>query len=60
MEILYYDEFSTYTTIEDINSYVKELISQGIDLKDDIYSKCLDYFGQYSDTLVNEYLNYYT
>ena len=36
-----YDEFNIYTTNEDVES----LFSQGFEKKDEIYNKCLSYFG---------------
>ena len=45
MHILDYDEFNIYTTNEDVESYVEILFSQGFEKKDEIYNKCLSYFG---------------
>ncbi len=40
-----YDEFNIYTTMEDVENYVDSLLSEGFELKDEIYSMCLGHFG---------------
>ena len=40
-----YDEFNIYTTFEDVENYIEILFSQGFELKDEIYNKCLGHFG---------------
>ena len=45
MHILDYDEFNIYTTPTDIENYIENLITEGIEIKEEIYSKCLSYFG---------------
>jgi hypothetical protein len=44
--ILDYDEFNIYTTPGDVESYIESLIEEGIHLKDEIYDRCLGYFGE--------------
>ena len=50
-----YDGFNIYTTIEDVESYVEILFSQGFELKDEIYSKCLSYFGNDFKHLIDRF-----
>ena len=45
MHILDYDEFNIYTTPTDVENYIESLINEGIEIKEEIYSKCLSYFG---------------
>lgn len=45
MHIIDYDEFNIYTTPNDVENYIEGLINEGIELKEEIYSKCLSYFG---------------
>jgi hypothetical protein len=45
MHILDYDEFNIYTTPTDVENYIESLINEGIEIKEEIYSKCLNYFG---------------
>ena len=40
-----YDEFNIYTSIDDIGTYVEQLLDQGYELKEEIYTLCLDHFG---------------
>ena len=40
-----YDEFNIYTNITDIENYIESLIEEGIVIKDEVYEKCLSYFG---------------
>jgi hypothetical protein len=41
-----YDEFNIYTTIDDVEYYVLNLLSQGFEIKEEIYSLCLKHFGE--------------
>jgi hypothetical protein len=41
-----YDEFNIYTTIDDVEYYVVNLLSQGFEIKEEIYSLCLNHFGE--------------
>ena len=45
MHLLDYDEFNIYTSSCDIENYIENLIEEGTVIKDDIYEKCLSYFG---------------
>jgi hypothetical protein len=57
MEILpHYDEFGIYTTKEDINSYVALLIEQGVSSEEDVFTKCLEYFGNFYIDLIEKVL----
>ncbi len=40
-----YDEFNIYTTMDDVEYYVDQLLIQGFELKEEIYSMCLRHFG---------------
>ena len=40
-----YDEFNIYTSIDDIGTYVEQLLDQGYELKEEIYTLCLEHFG---------------
>jgi hypothetical protein len=53
MEILpQYDEFGIYTTMDDIKSFIVSLIEQGVSSEEDVFSKCLDYFGNLHRDLI--------
>lgn len=45
MHILDYDEFNIYTTPNDVENYIERLISEGIEIKEDAYGKCINHFG---------------
>lgn len=45
MHILDYDEFNIYTTPSDVENYIESLINEGIEIKEEIYNKCISYFG---------------
>ncbi len=45
--IPFYDEFCAYTTQEDILLYAEELVDNGyVENELDLYTKCLEHFGQ--------------
>jgi len=46
MHVLDYDEFNIYTNEEDVMGYIQSLIEEGIELKNELYDKCLAHFGQ--------------
>jgi len=54
MYILDYDEFNIYTTASDVESYIESLISEGIEIKEEIYAKCLSYFGSDRKGLIDD------
>jgi hypothetical protein len=41
-----YDEFNIYTSIDDVEDYVQQLLLQGYELKEEIYTLCLKHFGE--------------
>jgi len=43
----YYDEFSAFTTTEEIFDFIDELISEGINEEIELYEKCIEKFGKY-------------
>jgi hypothetical protein len=45
MHIIDYDEFNIYTTPNDVENYIESLINEGIEIKEEIYNHCIDYFG---------------
>jgi hypothetical protein len=53
-----YDEFNIYTSIDDVENYVEELLSQGYELKEEIYTLCLGYFGKDFQDIIDIYFNY--
>jgi hypothetical protein len=46
MHILDYDEFNIYTTPNDIENYIESLINEGVEIKEEAYSRCISYFGE--------------
>ena len=46
-----YDEFSTYLTYEDVETYIDELIENGVEDAIEIHDKCIEKFGRYFYTL---------
>ena len=44
MLITDYDEFNIYI-IEDVENYVNALISEGYEIKEEIYTMCISHFG---------------
>lgn len=45
VHILDYDEFNIYTSIEDVENYIESLISEGIEIKEEAYQRCIGKFG---------------
>jgi hypothetical protein len=45
MHILDYDEFNIYTTVDDVKEYVNELLSEGYEFSEEIYTMCMNHFG---------------
>lgn len=45
MVLLDYDEFNIYTNVDDLEIFVENLLTQGIELKEEVYNKCLEHFG---------------
>ena len=46
MYLLDYDDFNIYTTSEDVKEYVNSLISEGFNLSNEIYTMCINHFGE--------------
>ena len=46
MHVLDYDEFNIYTNEVDVQNYIQVLIEEGIELKNELYDKCLAHFGK--------------
>jgi len=55
MTPLYYDEFNIYTTAEDVENYVKNLLIEGLQIKEEIYTKCLSHFGNELKPLIDKF-----
>jgi hypothetical protein len=58
MHILDYDEFNIYTTPSDVENYIESLINEGIEIKEEIYSKCISYFGVDLKHIIDEIFSY--
>lgn len=41
-----YDEFNIYSSVDDIESYVEQLLSQGYEAKEEVYEMCINHFGE--------------
>lgn len=52
-----YDEFNIYTNMEDVEKYVSELITQGYELKEEIYSMCISHFGNDLKHLIDNFFD---
>lgn len=52
-----YDEFNIYTTIEDVQNYIISLVQKGYDSREEIYSMCLEYFGQNYTGMIDDLMN---
>ena len=51
--ILHHDEFSIYTTSEEIFEFIDELIECGFSNELEIYDKCIERFGEYFNQHIN-------
>jgi hypothetical protein len=56
-QIIDYDEFNIYTTIEDVKNYIISLIQKGYDSREEIYNMCLEYFGQNYISIIEDLMN---
>lgn len=45
--ILLHDEFSVYTTTDEIFNFIDELLENGLSNEFEIYDLCIEKFGQY-------------
>jgi|APSaa5957512535_1039671.scaffolds.fasta_scaffold59297_2 hypothetical protein len=52
----FYDEFGTYTTKEDIEIYIENLIGLGETDDKIVYNKCIFMFGDMLSDIINEVL----
>ena len=52
----FYDEFVIYTTKEDIETYVKDLVELGETNAITVYDKCILMFGDMFSETINEVL----
>jgi hypothetical protein len=57
MHILDYDEFNIYTTPNDVENYIESLINEGIEIKEEIYSHCINYFGIDLKNIIDDIFN---
>jgi hypothetical protein len=53
--LLDYDEFNIYTTLEDVENYVEKLLTEGFEIKEEIYNLCLNHFGNEFKLLIDKY-----
>jgi hypothetical protein len=58
MHLLDYDEFNIYTTTEDVKNYITSLISEGIDLSEEIYTMCINHFGESVKYIIDDIFYY--
>jgi hypothetical protein len=45
--ILHHDEFSIYTTTDEIFEFIDNLLESGLSNELEIYDKCIEEFGDY-------------
>jgi hypothetical protein len=45
--ILHHDEFSVYTTTDEIFNFIDELLERGLSNEFEIYDLCIEKFGKY-------------
>jgi hypothetical protein len=45
--ILHHDEFSIYTTADEIFDFIDELLENGLSNEFEIYDLCIEKFGEY-------------
>jgi len=53
-----YDEFNIYTSTDDVENYVGQLLLQGYELKEEIYSLCLKHFGEEFKDIIDIFFEY--
>jgi len=53
-----YDEFNIYTSIDDVENYVEQLILEGYELKEEIYTLCLKRFGKDFQSIIDIIFEY--
>jgi hypothetical protein len=53
-----YDEFNIYTSIDDVENYVEQLILEGYELKEEIYTLCLNHFGKDFQSIIDIIFEY--
>lgn len=44
-QITDYDDFNIYTTVEDIEIFIRSLFVKGYESEEEIYTLCLNHFG---------------
>lgn len=52
-QIIQYDEFSIYTTTEEIINFVDTLLENGLTNEIEIYERCIEKFGIYFSENLN-------
>jgi hypothetical protein len=53
-----YDEFNIYTSVDDVENYVLHLVSQGYELKEEIYRLCMEHFGSEFQDIIDIFFEY--
>ena len=53
-----YDEFNIYTSIDDVENYVEQLILEGYELKEEIYTLCLKLFVKDFQSIIDIIFEY--
>lgn len=59
MHILDYDEFNIYTTPNDVENYIESLINEGIEIKEELYVKCISHFGIELNHIIDDIFLYF-
>jgi hypothetical protein len=55
MQIIDYDDFNIYNVTEyDIKRYIDSLIIEGYEFSEEIYTMCIEHFGDGIKSLLNE------
>jgi hypothetical protein len=58
MFVPYYDEFHVYLTQDDVINFIENQLDENENIeKEDLYKKCINYFGKNYDSLILEILD---
>lgn len=55
--ILEWDEFEIYSNKGEIEKYIESIFQEGIEDKDQIYTMCIENFGNGYTSIINELFN---
>jgi hypothetical protein len=60
MFVPYYDEFHVYLTHDDVFIFIENQLNENENIeKEDLYKKCITYFGNSYESLILELFNSY-